>query len=98
MHISLSVKAIATALVLSVSASFAESVDELLKKGDVLDKKFAAKEALDYYLPAEKLEPNNPKVLTRIARQYRHLMSDASKKWDKLKFGGTALSYAQRAV
>lgn len=100
MHSSLSLKVIGFALagvVLSAMAH-AESVDELLKKGDALDKRFAAKEALDHYLPAEKMEPQNPRILVRIARQYRHMMSDAPKKWDKLRYGGTALSYAQRAA
>ena len=76
----------------------AQSVDELIKKGDVHDKKFEAQEALNFYLPAEKAEPKNPKVLLRIARQYRHLMSDSRSKWEKLKLGGLALAYAQRAV
>ena len=34
----------------------------------------------------------------RIARQYRHLMSDATKVSEKLQLGNTAVSYAERAV
>jgi len=81
-----------------VAGGHAEPADDLVKKGDVLDKRFQAKEALDCYLPAEKAEPNNPHLLARIARQYRHLMADASSKWEKLRLGGIALSYAQRAA
>jgi tetratricopeptide (TPR) repeat protein len=80
------------------AVGFADSADELVKKGDVHDRKFEAKVALSFYLPAEQAEPKNAKVLLRIARQYRHLMSDSNSKWEKLKFGGMALSYAQRAV
>jgi len=76
----------------------AESVEEILKKGDVYDRKFQAKEALAIYAEAEKAEPSNPKVLLRMARQYRHMMSDSHSKWDKLRLGGLALSYAQRAT
>jgi tetratricopeptide (TPR) repeat protein len=88
----------ALALLAGGAASDAQSVDDLLKKGDVYDKKFEAQEALNFYLPAEKAEPKNAKVLLRIARQYRHLMSDSRSKWEKLKLGGMALAYAQRAV
>ena len=87
-----------TALCALAAAGYAESVEELLKKGDVHDRKFQPKEALGYYLPAERAEPSNPVVLLRIARQYRHLMPDAHSKWEKLKLGGLALSYAQRAA
>ena len=85
-------------LQLGLLGAMADSVDELIEKGDVHDRRFEAKEALTYYLPAEQQEPKNAKVLLRIARQYRHLMSDSRSKWDKLRLGGLALSYAQRAV
>ena len=67
-------------------------------KGDVCDQKFQAKEALQYYLPAEKADPNNVHVLVCIARQYRHLMTDASSKEDKLKLANIALDYSKRAA
>jgi tetratricopeptide (TPR) repeat protein len=83
---------------IAVGSSWAESVEELLKKGDVLDRRFQAAEALKVYQEAEKQEPNNAKVLTRMARQYRHLMADAGSKWEKLRLGGMALNYSQRAA
>lgn len=76
----------------------AQTVDELLKKGEPFDQKFAAGEALKFYLPAEKLEPKNVEVLLRIARQYRHLLADAGAKAEKLRLGRIALGYAQRAA
>ena len=87
-----------TALLLSCPAIQAESVDDLMAKGDAFDVKFKADEALKYYLPAEKLEPKNVRLLLRIARQYRHLMQDATKNEDKLRLGGISLGYAQRAA
>jgi tetratricopeptide (TPR) repeat protein len=70
----------------------------LIQKGDVYYARLQPTEALKYYLPAEKLDPNNAELLVRIARQYRHLMSDAAGKDQKLHLGATAVGYAERAV
>lgn len=75
-----------------------ESSEDLIRKGDVYYAKLEPAEALKFYLPAEKLDPNNAQLLVRIARQYRHLMSDASAKEQKQQFCTTAVDYAQRAV
>ena len=75
-----------------------QTADELIKQGDVHYDRLQAQEALKYYLPAEKLEPENPQLLVRIARQYRHLMTDAGNKDQKLKHGRTAVEYSKRAV
>jgi tetratricopeptide (TPR) repeat protein len=74
-----------------------ESVDELVEQGAVFDRKLDAKEALSFYLPAEKLDPHNPHILVPIARQYRHLMTDAPAKADKLRLGFIAMDYSKRA-
>lgn len=76
----------------------AEPADELIRKGDVFYNRLQPAEALKFYLPAEKLEPNNARLLVRIARQYRHLMSDAVKREEKVQLGSTAVDYSQRAV
>jgi len=73
-------------------------VEALIKQGEVHDYKFQPAEALKYYHEAEKLEPNNVRVLVRIARQYRHLSTDANSTGEKLRLGGLALNYAQKAV
>jgi tetratricopeptide (TPR) repeat protein len=88
----------AAALVLTTGALCAESVDELLRKGDVYDQKLQPGEALKCYLPAEKADADNVRILTRIARQYRHLMADAKSKDEKLRLGKLSLVYAQRAA
>ena len=85
-------------LVLVCGAVRAETADALMEKGDVYDKQLKAAEALESYLPAEKLEPKNADLLIRIARQYRHLMSDTSDKKEKLRLGHISLDYAQRAA
>ena len=100
MRLSFSIKAfsVATALLLTCASSRAQSANDLIENGDGFDLKFKADEALKYYLPAEKLEPKNVRLLVRISRQYRHLRSDASKKEEKLRLGGIAVAYAKRAA
>jgi tetratricopeptide (TPR) repeat protein len=86
------------ALVVSCVAAWAQSADELIKKGDAYYDRLNATEALKYYLPAEKLDPDNAHLLVRISREYRHLMSDATTKDEKCRLGCTALDYSRRAV
>lgn len=86
------------ALGLFSTAALGQSADELMAKGDRFDQQLKAQEALDDYLPASKLEPNNVELLIRIARQYRHLISDTSSKKEKLRLGMISLEYAQRAA
>jgi tetratricopeptide (TPR) repeat protein len=88
----------ATGLFLAHKGRAAESAADLIQKGDVYYDKLQPSLALKYYLPAEKLDPNNAHLLVRIARQYRHLMSEASAKEQKLQLGNTAIDYARRAV
>ena len=100
MILSFSIKAFSAtiALLLVCATIWAESADDLIKRGDDLDLKLKASEALDFYLAAEKLDPKNASLLVRIARQYRHLMVDATTREEKLRLGGIALDYAQRAA
>jgi tetratricopeptide (TPR) repeat protein len=91
---------LSAALLLSLASTGAgaETAEELIQKGDVFYDKLQATEALQFYLPAEKLDPSNVKLLVRIAREYRHLMSDASKESEKRQLGKTAVDYSLRAV
>jgi tetratricopeptide (TPR) repeat protein len=85
-------------LLLSDVAFGAGPADELIDKGDVFYAKLETADALKFYLPAEKLEPNNTRLLVRISREYRHLMSDAATPAEKFRLGGIALDYAKRAA
>jgi len=69
-----------------------------LRQGEEFDRKFQAREALDCFLPMEKTEPKNVHILLCIARQYRHLMADASAAEEKIKFANLGKVYAMRAV
>jgi len=87
-----------TALLLACATIWGGPADDLVKNGDEFDLKLQASQALDFYLAAEKLEPKNAGLLLRIARQYRHLMADATTREEKLRLGGIGLNYAQRAA
>jgi hypothetical protein len=76
----------------------AQPVDKLISEGDLFYAKLQASEALKYYLPAEKLDPGNVRLLVHISREYRHLMSDATASADKVRLGGAAVNYANRAA
>jgi tetratricopeptide (TPR) repeat protein len=87
------------AALLPLGAAFGSGpADELIVKGDAFYARFQSASALECYLPAEKLDPNNVSLLVHISREYRHLMSDASNPEEKRKLGGIALNYAKRAV
>jgi len=88
----------ALALALATIGAGAKTAQELIRQGDLFYTNLQAAEALEFYLPAEKLEPNNVRLLVRIAREYRHLMSDATKDSEKWQLGNTAVDYALRAV
>lgn len=85
-------------LAFTLHCSQAQDAVELALKASVLDKKLAASEALDLYLQAEKLQPENVDVLVGIARQYRHLMADTSDKGEKQRLCELALAYGEKAA
>src|SRR6266480_3440327 len=97
-HLLRTFRLLCVVLCLSGVAARAEDTDALIAKGDQFDQRLQAKEALEVYLPANKLEPNNVKRLLCIARQYRHLMSDTSSKQEKLRLGNISLEFASRAA
>ena len=94
----ISIFSAALAMALASTGIGAESVEDLIQKGNVFYDKLQPAEALKYYLPAEKLAPNNVGLLVRIARQYRHLMSDARDLAEKTRLGTVAVKYSDRAV
>jgi len=100
MKLSFSIRSFAVvgALYLSAHTGSAQTAAQFIAKGDASDRTFDASEALKSYLAAEKLEPKNVRVLVSIARQYRHLMTKAPNDREKLKLGGSALSYGMKAA
>lgn len=89
---------VVVALLVTSGALRAQSADSLIAEGDLFYAKLQASEALKYYLPAEKLDPKNVRLLVHISREYRHLMSDESDRTGKVKLGSMAVEYAKRAA
>jgi tetratricopeptide (TPR) repeat protein len=100
MFYSFSIKAFAitTGFLVTCATTWAGTADDLMKNGDRFDLKLEASTALSFYLSAAKLEPDNAHLLVCIAKQYRHLMADATTREEKLRLGGIALEYAQHAA
>ena len=73
-------------------------VDEHLAKGDIAADRFDSATALSSYLAGLKLQPEHVPLMLRTARQYRHLMAEASATHEKLKLGYLSLVYAKRAA
>jgi len=89
---------VAAVFLLTCVTSWSQSAGELIQQGDIFDAKFEGGEALKSYLPAEKLDPKNVRLLTHLSRAYRYLISDTTKTSEKLRLGAVALTYAERAA
>ena len=86
-----------------VNISLSQTVDELIKQGDQFVSDFQNQKALDTYLKAEKLEPNNWDVLWRISRAYVDLGEKMPEKTDaqkdeQEKVYNKALDYANKSI
>ena len=88
----------AAALLIANTGIGADTAEELIRRGEGFSAKLQSAEALKSFLPAERLDPKNARLLVHIAQQYRHLMSDAAKREDKVRLGTTAVNYALRSV
>lgn len=75
-----------------------EDASALIKKGDVFDRKIKPAEALELYLAAEKLKPDNVPLMLRIARQYRHRAAEVESQEEKIRLSQVGKDYAVRAV
>jgi tetratricopeptide (TPR) repeat protein len=72
--------------------------DALIQQGDAFAAKWQTMQALESYKSAQMLEPQNAHILVCIAREYRHLLGDATQVDEKLRLGGIALDYSLRAA
>ena len=81
-----------------VPSAPAQSVADLVARGDALDASQETAKALTLYLEAEKVNPNDPDLLIKIATQYGESMVDAANEAAEKAAGDKALAYALRAV
>ena len=75
-----------------------DNASAFILKGDAFDQKFQPAQALAQYLPAEKLTPDDPELLIKIARQYVYQMDSLPSNSAKEKSARTALAYSKRAA
>jgi len=85
------------AIFLSGALPVSAQVSELCGKGDALDARNNNREALSFYLEADRQDPDNADILWRIAKQYSQLMSEALRAEAKKELGGKALAAVERA-
>lgn len=91
-------------LIIPVLFLKAQNVEELIAKGDSLtEKAFDDKAALEVYLSAEKIDPDNWELQWRLSRAYSniaaHMPKETSEEEDaQLATYETALKHAQKAV
>ena len=90
-------------ILLITAATEAQTADSLIQKGDKYIEAFNNQKALDSYLKADKISPDNWKILWRISRAYVnigvHMPSTNSDEEDaQLAVFEKALGYADRAV
>lgn len=85
-------------LLTGVFVAHAGDVTPLIKEGDKFETQFQVEKALAVYQEADKEDPNDTKVLHRIAREYAEMMTPNLSQDEQLSLGKKALSYAERAV
>lgn len=79
-------------------ALHAAAPDELLQSAGAAEARQDSPAALELYLRADKVIPDNPIILQKIARQYSDLVAGQSDLAGKKQFAEIALGYSQRAV
>jgi tetratricopeptide (TPR) repeat protein len=78
-------------------ASAAADAGSLIKQGDAADRALKTREALVFYQRAEKLAPDDPELMIKLAKQHGELMTELKGAAVK-QSAETALSYAQKAL
>lgn len=85
-------------IVLCTTPLRANSAADLIAQGDALDARMRTADALAAYLEAEKLTPDDPDLLIKIATQYGESMVDLQDEASQQAAGEQALAYARRAL
>ena len=76
----------------------AQSAGDLLRAGDELDAKRRYQEAVEIFLKADALQPNDAEILRRIAKEYSEQMASESRSPENKELARKALDYARCAV
>lgn len=76
----------------------ADSVRQLMRRGEALESQLRSEEALKVFQEAERQKPDNVKVLCKIAKQYSDLINDVHTPAEQKVRAQLALAYSKRAV
>jgi tetratricopeptide (TPR) repeat protein len=75
----------------------AGDVDRLISKGDQATTQFKTEDAIAAFSQAEKEEPNNVIILSRLAKAWCERMTDTTVASEKKAYGEKGLAYAKKA-
>jgi len=78
--------------------ALASSAEEWIARADKLEQQGQSREALAAFLEADKLKPNRPEILVRIAKQHGDLITEERDAAKRRASAAAALSYSQRAL
>ncbi len=76
----------------------AVSADDYLNRADRLEKQGKTREALAALIEADKLRPNRPEILVRIAKQHGDLMTDQRDAEKRKASAAAAMAFSRRAL
>jgi tetratricopeptide (TPR) repeat protein len=78
--------------------ALAQSADEWLKRADQLENAGQTREALAALMEADKLRPDRPEILIRIAKQHGDLMTETKDRAQRRTAAATALALSRKAL
>jgi tetratricopeptide (TPR) repeat protein len=90
--------AIAAHLVVGTAPGQSSDVSALIRKADELDAQNQTDAAIDTLTQAEKISPNNARVLVKLSQDYSDKIDATPDRTHKLNYANLTLEYAKRAV
>ncbi|MEY4940434.1 MAG: hypothetical protein RIQ93_2169 [Verrucomicrobiota bacterium] len=72
--------------------------DSTLAAAQAAEESLNSRKALELYLAADRAQPNDPRILQKIARQYSDLVDEQTGDDERRRYARMALDYSRRAV
>lgn len=83
---------------LAVAPAFAATAEDFVQQGLAAEARLETSAALQHFLAADRLKPNDAFILQKIARQYSDSVVDTGDTEEKKRRAQTALDYSLRAM
>ncbi|MFZ4483659.1 MAG: tetratricopeptide repeat protein [Chthoniobacterales bacterium] len=80
-----------------VMAARGWAAGDWIEQGDSLDREFKSAQALEFYLKAEDVQPDDPELLRKISKQYVEMVIDAPTRAEKTRLAEVGYAYALKA-